>query len=88
VVILGILVLGGHLNQVALQQREPLRTVTYTIYFLIPHLEWYDTRELIAFDQPLVPWRYCAGVSLYAAMYCGFLLFGAWLAFRRKGLQA
>ena len=42
-VVLGILMLGGHLNQVALQQEEPARTILYTVYFLIPHLEWFDS---------------------------------------------
>ena len=42
VVVAGILLLGGHLNQIALQRPEPLRTDGYTHLFLIPHLEWYD----------------------------------------------
>jgi ABC-type transport system involved in multi-copper enzyme maturation permease subunit len=88
VVVVGILLLGGHLNQVALQKPEPLRTVVYTIYFLIPHLEWYDVRELIAFDQGLIPWQYCALATLYAAVYVGLLLFATWLVFRRKALNA
>ena len=88
VVVVGILLLGGHLNQVALQKAEPLRTVVYTIYFLIPHLEWYDVRELIAFDQGLIPWQYCGLATLYAAVYAGLLLFATWLVFRRKALNA
>jgi len=35
IVIVGILLLGRHLNQVALQQPEPVQTVAYTVYFLI-----------------------------------------------------
>jgi len=35
IVVIGILLLGRYLNQVALQQPEPLRTIVYTIYFLI-----------------------------------------------------
>jgi ABC-type transport system involved in multi-copper enzyme maturation permease subunit len=88
VLVAGSLLLGGHLNQVALQKPEPLRTVIYTIYFLVPHLEWYDVRELIAFDQPLIPWRYCALATMYAAIYAGLLLFATWLVFRRKALNA
>jgi hypothetical protein len=87
VVVAGILLLGGHLGKVALQQPEPLRTVVYSIYFLIPHLEWYDVRELIAFDQPLIPWKYCAIASMYAAVYAGLLLFATWLVFRRKAMN-
>ncbi len=53
VIVLGILLLGRHLNQVALQQPEPLRSIIYGLYFLIPHLEWYDVRDFIIYDQSL-----------------------------------
>ncbi len=87
IVVLGILLLGRYLNQVALQQPEPLRSIIYGLYFLIPHLEWYDVRDLIIYDQPLVSWLDCAGATLYAAAYMALLLFGAWLVFRRKPLN-
>jgi len=87
VVVLGILLLGRHLNQVALQQPEPVGTIVYTLYFLIPHLEWYDVRDLIIYDQNLVGWLDCALATLYAAIYSALLLFAAWLAFRRKALN-
>jgi len=86
VVVTGILLLGSHLNQVALNQPEPLRSIVYGIYFLIPHLEWYDLRELIAFDQDLLPWAVCGLDTLYAAIYTSTLLFATWLVFRRKAL--
>jgi Cu-processing system permease protein len=87
VAVLGILLLGRHLNQVALQQAEPLRTVVYTIYFLIPHLEWYDVRDLVVYNQHLVGWADCALATLYAGVYVAFLLFATWLVFRRKALS-
>jgi len=87
VVVVGILLLGRHLNQVALQQAEPLRTIVYSIYFIIPHLEWYDVRDLIIYDQKPVPWIDCALATLYAAVYTGFLLFATWAVFRRKALS-
>ena len=87
-VVLGILLLGGHLNQVALQQSEPLRTVVYTAYFLIPHLEWFDIRKFIIFNWPLIPWVYCLLATLYGLLYVGVFLMAAWLAFRRKALTA
>jgi ABC-type transport system involved in multi-copper enzyme maturation permease subunit len=87
ILILGILLLGRHLNQVALQQAEPLRSIVYGLYFLIPHLEWYDVRDLVIYDHPLVPWLDCALATLYGAVYMALLLFGAWLAFRRKALN-
>lgn len=87
IVVLGILFLGRYLNQVALQQAEPLRSVVYGLYFLIPHLEWYDVRDLIIYDQGLVGWLDCGLATLYAALYVALLLFGAWLVFRRKALN-
>src|SRR5207244_5418918 len=41
-VILGILLLGRHLNKVALQQSEPVSIIMYAVYFVIPHLELFD----------------------------------------------
>jgi len=87
IVVVGILLLGRHLNQVALQQGEPLRTIVYSIYFLIPHLEWYDVRDLIIYDHKPVPWVDCALATLYAAVYSGLLLFATWVVFRRKPLS-
>jgi ABC-type transport system involved in multi-copper enzyme maturation permease subunit len=86
VVIIGVLLLGGHLNQVALQQPEPARTLAYTVYFLIPHLEWFDIRDLIIHDQPLIAWGACFLATLYAAIYAMLFLSAAWLLFRRKSL--
>ncbi len=87
VVVIGILLLGSHLNQVALQQPEPWRTVIYTLYFLIPHLEWYDLRESLAFNQESLPWAVCGLDTLYAALYTATLLFATWLVFRRRPLN-
>jgi ABC-type transport system involved in multi-copper enzyme maturation permease subunit len=86
VIVLGILLLGGHLNKVALQMAEPLRTVVYSIYFVIPHLEWYDVRELIVNERLMPSFLDCGLATLYAAVYTSFLLFAAWILFRRKAL--
>lgn len=84
--VLGILFLGGHLNTVALEQAEPTRTIMYTAYFLIPHLEWFDVRDLVIYDWGGVPWVDCLLATLYAGVYVVLFLFGAWLVFRRKAL--
>jgi len=87
IVVLGILFLGRYLNQVALQQPEPLRSIVYGLYFLIPHLEWYDVRDLIIYDHNLVGWLDCGLATLYAVVYMAVFLLGAWLVFRRKALN-
>ena len=84
--VLGILLLGGHLNTVALGQKEPAQTMLYTLYFLIPHLEWFDVRDIIIYDWPRIPWLDCLLATLYAAVYVVVFLFAAWLVFRRKVL--
>jgi ABC-type transport system involved in multi-copper enzyme maturation permease subunit len=87
IVVLGILFVGRHLNTVALQQPEPLNSIIYTIYFLIPHLEWFDVRDLVIYGQHLVGWGDCLLAIAYAAVYSTFVLAAAWVAFRRKALN-
>jgi Cu-processing system permease protein len=83
----GILLLGRHLNKVALQLTEPAQSLLYGIYFVIPHLELFDVRDLIIHNWELIPWGVVALASLYAAAYTAFFLFAAWLAFRRRPLN-
>jgi ABC-type transport system involved in multi-copper enzyme maturation permease subunit len=87
VVTIGILALGGHLHQVALQQAEPLRTLLSVIYFLIPHLEWFDVRDLIVHEQSLIAWWAVGAATLYAATFAALFLFATWVLFRRKALN-
>ena len=88
IIVVGLMLFGGHLNQVALQQGEPVRSLVYTIYFLIPHLEWfYDLRLLILYDHTPVAFVDFLLALLYAVSYCAFLLFATWAVFRRKALN-
>ena len=84
--VLGILLLGEHLNKVALRQPQPLQAILYTGYFLIPHLEWFDIRDRIIYDQPPIAVMDCGLAAVYATAYTGLFLFLAWLVFRRKTL--
>jgi ABC-type transport system involved in multi-copper enzyme maturation permease subunit len=86
VVVVGILFVGRNLGRIALQQPEPLSSILYGLYFMIPHLEWYDMRQLGVFARVLVDWWDIAGASLYAGTYAALFLFLAWLNFRRKRL--
>jgi Cu-processing system permease protein len=87
VIAFGILILGRHLNQVALQMTEPGGTLLYLLYYAIPHLELFDVRDLIIHNWEPIPWFACAGASLYASVYAAFFLLGAWLLFRRQSLN-
>ncbi len=86
-IVVGILLLGRHLNQVAVELPEPRRSLLYTLYFLIPHLEWYDVRDVVVNETAQLGWGNCALATLYAAVYSAMLLFGAWMVFRRKPLS-
>jgi ABC-type transport system involved in multi-copper enzyme maturation permease subunit len=84
--IIGILLLGEHLNKVALRQPQPLQAILYTGYFLIPHLEWFDIRDRVIYDQAPIAVVDCGLAALYAMAYTGLVLFLAWFVFRRKTL--
>jgi ABC-type transport system involved in multi-copper enzyme maturation permease subunit len=86
VVIFGILFVGRHLHKVALQLAQPLSSIVSAIYFAIPHLEFYDIRELIVHNLGLVPWQACLLATLYGAAYTAFFLVATWMVFRRKTL--
>ena len=83
----GMLLLGRHLNKVALSLAEPLQSLLYGVYFILPHLELFDIRELIIHDSGLIPWEIVALASAYAVAYGAFFLGAAWLAFRRRPLN-
>jgi ABC-type transport system involved in multi-copper enzyme maturation permease subunit len=87
VVIGGILFVARHLDQAALTLDEPVRTVVYCLYFMIPHLELFDVRDLVIHNWPLIPWTYFALALLYAAFYMAVFLIGACLVFRRKAVN-
>ena len=85
VTVLGILILGGHLNRIAATEPPPFGIFLSALYFLIPHLEWfYGVRERLVFDQHLIPWVDCSLATLYAVAYVAIFLWGTWLIFRRK----
>jgi ABC-type transport system involved in multi-copper enzyme maturation permease subunit len=86
VIVVGILGLGSHLNTIALSQPEPMQSIISVIYFAIPHLEWYDLRDFVVYDQPLAPWAAVFEATVYAAVWMWVFLLLAWLGFRRKSL--
>jgi Cu-processing system permease protein len=83
----GILFVGRHLNKVAVQLSEPASSLLYGIYYTVPHLEFFDVRDLVIHDWPLIEWHYVGGATFYAWTYAAILLLAACLAFRRKSLN-
>jgi hypothetical protein len=72
------------LDQVAVTRPEPFRTVAYIFYYALPHLEFYDLRDLVIHNWPLIAWQYILLALLYAAAYILVFLLAACLVFRRK----
>ena len=87
IVVVGILMLGRHLNKVSLQMSEPARTITQSIYFALPHLEFFDVRDLIIHNWPPIQWLVCLKASAYALVYAAVFLAASCLLFRRKALN-
>lgn len=83
----GILLLGRHLNKLALQFSEPAQSFVYGIYYLVPHLEMFDVRDLIVHNWATIPWLIWAAACLYAAVYSGLFLAFACLRFRRQAIH-
>jgi len=85
VVVATILTVGRYLDAVALAQPEPIRSIIYTVYFAIPHLEIpFEMRNLIVHDWPLIGWNFVALDALYLLAYAMAFLIAACLVFRRK----
>lgn len=89
IISLGILFLGEFLHQIAQHMAEPSASLLTALYFIIPHLEIFNMRELIIHDWALAPgmWLDVLGATLYGAAYTAFFLVAACLVFRRKALN-
>ncbi len=87
VVSMGILLVGRHLNKVAMSMAEPAQSLVYAIYFAIPHLELFDVRDLVIHNWAPIGWGYWALATVYAAAYAALFVTGTWLLFRRKALH-
>ncbi len=87
IAVFGILFVGEHLGKLAVRQEEPMRMLTYTVFYCIPHIELFDVRKQIVNNQALPGLVDCGLASLYAVAYAGALLYATWMIFRRKGLS-
>jgi Cu-processing system permease protein len=83
----GMLLLGQHLSKVAVQTSEPAQTILLVLYYTMPHLDFYDLRDLITHSWGAVPWTAVALASLYALVYMALFLSGGMWSFRRKNLS-
>lgn len=82
-----ILMLGRHLETVAMPFGEPARGVLQALFFVMPHLEFFDVRDLVIHDWPALHWLTCAKATAYGFVYGAFFLLAACLFFRRRPLN-
>ena len=88
VVVATILCVGRYLDTIALSLPEPGRSMVYSIYYALPHLEWnFEMRNLIIHDWPLVEWKFFGLDILYSLAYAVLFLVAACLVFRRKAVN-
>jgi Cu-processing system permease protein len=88
VMVTAILCVGRYLDTLALSLHEPMRSLVYFLYFVIPHLEWaFGLRNLIIHDWPLDAWPFYGLDVLYSLAYAGIFLLAACLIFRRKAVN-
>jgi len=87
VITAGILLVGRHLNKLAVQLQDPAQTIVYSIYFCLPHLELFDVRDLIIHDLGCIDWVVFAAAIGYSLVYTALFLVVACLLFRRKALN-
>jgi Cu-processing system permease protein len=88
IVAAAILLLGRHLNTVALQMGGAMGNFIYGIYFILPRLDWaFSVREFLVFDSPMPPLAVWSQAVLFYATYAGLLILGSWLLFRRRPLN-
>ena len=87
VIVVFILLLGRHLDKVAAHLGEPGHSALQALFFAIPHLEFFDVRNLVIHNWPSIRWLICVKASAYAAAYALLFLFISCLIFRRKPLN-
>jgi ABC-type transport system involved in multi-copper enzyme maturation permease subunit len=84
--VIGLLFLGPHLNQFAQAAAGFSGYLIYAVYYVIPHLEFFDLRARLVHQHPPVGWGYWGLALLYGTVYTLFFLAAAWAVFRRKPL--
>jgi Cu-processing system permease protein len=87
VVVTGILLMAGHLNKMALNLGEPLQTFVYAIYYALPHLEFFDMRDLLIHNRPPVPWLIWLAALGYGVVYMAIFLGATCFLFRKKAIN-
>jgi Cu-processing system permease protein len=87
ILVIFILLVGRHLDQVAMRFAEPTRSLWMALFYIIPHLEFFDVRDLVIHNWPSISWWVCMKATAYGAVYGASFLLAACLIFRRRALN-
>ncbi len=86
IIVLGMLLFGQQLPQLASSQPEPLRALLNLCHWIAPHLEFFDLRQRVVHVWSPVAWRICLAALLYSLLYTTALLSIAATLLQRKKL--
>jgi Cu-processing system permease protein len=86
IAISGLFFLGPHLAKMAVRLVEPSQSILLGIYYVVPHLEFFDIRDLIVHDHPPISWGIILLAMLYATAYSVVFLMAGCLIFRKQPL--
>ena len=84
----GLLFMGRHLNQVAMGLVEPIRTLLQLAYYTLPHLEFYDLRDMLVHNHPPVRALSVLWAIVYGFCYTTLFLVVTWGLFRKKPINS
>ncbi|MBD3427276.1 MAG: ABC transporter permease subunit [Candidatus Omnitrophica bacterium] len=74
------------LRELVLYSKGLMAAVTSTLYYMIPHFDFYDMRVRITHAWDPLPFWVMGTITLYTLIYSSMLLYFAGLLFRRRKL--
>lgn len=86
IVVVGLMFAGQYLNRIAVNIGGVEGAIVYGLYYIIPHLEFFDIRKTMIHDHDPINVFAMEGATLYGILYAAMLLSLAWGVFRRKPL--
>lgn len=84
---IAIWTVGEYLHQLAVKMGGLSGWIAYFVYFIIPHVEIFDTRTRVIHGWDPVGWGAMGLATVYATVFMAFLLTAASVLFRRKPLN-
>ncbi|MGI5869935.1 MAG: ABC transporter permease [Kiritimatiellia bacterium] len=84
IVLAAMLLFGRRLPTLAVEQPAPLKAIVWLLHAVGPHAEFFDMRQRLVHDWPMISWSVCALVWAYALVYAGACLLLASAALRRR----